>query len=68
MEIAVGEFLLERTVRSRDSNEHQVIEAVSAARARGTTWDRIGEILGLSSQEARERYGAEIEDTEAVSR
>ena len=67
-EIPVGEFLLERTINARDRSEDQVAEAVSAAWATGTTWDRIGEILGLSSQEARERYGAEIEDTEAVSR
>ena len=67
-EIPVGELLLEQTVRSRNSSERQFAEAVAAARARGTSWDRIGEMLAISGSEAQQRYGTEIDETEAVSR
>ena len=67
-EIPIGEFVLWRDVRMRGHGEGRVVEAVAAARTDGTTWDRIGEILGIAGPEARQRYGAEIDETEAVSR
>ena len=67
-EIPISEFVLWRDVRMGGHGENRVGEAVDAARAGGTTWDRIGEILGVSGPEARQRYEAEIDETEAVSR
>ena len=67
-EIPIGEFVLWRDVRMGGHGEGRVVEAVAAARADGTTWDRIGEILGIAGPEARQRYGAEIDEAEAVSR
>ena len=67
-EIPIGEFVLWRDVRMGGHGEGRVVEAVAAARADGTTWDRIGEILGIAGPEARQRYGVEIDETEAVSR
>ena len=66
-EIPVGEFLLERTVNAQDRSEDQVAEVVSAARARGTTWERIGEILGMSARDARQRYESPTDQPEPVS-
>ena len=63
-EIPISEFVLWRDLRMGG----QVGEAVAAASAGGTTWDRIGEILGISGPEARQRYGTAIDETEAVSR
>ena len=56
-EIPVAEFYLGSAAKVRPVNEPQLLEAISAARANGSSWDRISEILGLSAQEARERYG-----------
>ena len=67
-EIPISEFVLWRDVRMGGHGEDRVVEAVAAARAGGTTWDRIGEILGTSGPEARQRYGTAIDETEAVSR
>ena len=60
-EIPVGEYLLERAVWQRDSGESQISEAVAAALAGGATWDRIAEILGTSTPEARQRYERSVE-------
>ena len=67
-EIPISEFALWRDVRMGGHGEDRVVEAVAAARAGGTTWDRIGKILGISGPDARQRYGAEIDEAEAVSR
>ena len=67
-EIPISEFVLWRDVRMGGHGEDRVVEAVAAARAGGTTWDRIGEILGISGPEARQLYGTAIDETEAVSR
>ena len=67
-EIPISEFDLWRAVRMGGHGEDRVVGAVAAARAGGTTWDRIGEIVGISGPEARQRYGTAIDETEAVSR
>ena len=67
-EIPISEFALWRDVRMGGHGEDRVVEAVAAARAGGTTWDRIGKSLGISGPDARQRYGAEIDEAEAVSR
>ncbi len=56
-EVPVAEYLLARAVRERDRSEQEVTEAVSAALEAGTSWSRIGLILGTSGQEAKLRYG-----------
>lgn len=60
-EIPVEEYLLDRAVAARARSERQIIEAVTAARAKGTSWRRIGELLGTSAQAAQQRYGAFVD-------
>lgn len=59
----VTEHLLERAALARAMGERQVIDAVRAARGSGTSWKRIGDILGTSAQAAQQRYGAVVEST-----
>lgn len=54
----VEEYLLERAAINRARSERQVVEAVVSARAKGLSWQRIGEILGTSAQAAQQRYTA----------
>ncbi len=35
-------------------------QAVADARSRGLSWSQIGEILGVSGQEARQKYGTRV--------
>ena len=67
-EVPIGEFDLWRAVRIGGDREDHVVEAVAAARAGGATWSRIGEILGCSGQEARQRYDEAITDATTVGR
>ena len=57
------EYLLERAALARARGERQIVDAVTAARANGVSWQRIGELLGTSAQAAQQRYGAVIEAT-----
>ncbi len=57
----VEEYLLERATIARTRGERQVVEAVAAARTKGMSWQRIGEILGTSAQAAQQRYAAVAE-------
>jgi hypothetical protein len=57
----VEEYLLERAAMARARSEREIVEAVSAARAKGLSWRRIGEFLGTSAQAAQQRYGAFVE-------
>jgi len=57
----VEEYLLERATITRARSERQVLDAVTAARAKGLSWQRIGDILGTSAQAAQQRYGAVVE-------
>ena len=52
----VAEYLLERAALARARSERQVVDAVTAARAEGVSWQRIGEMLGTSAQAAQQRY------------
>ena len=60
-ERVVEEYFLERAMISRARSERQVVDAVAAARIKGLSWQRIGEILGTSAQAAQQRYGAIVE-------
>ena len=55
-EVPVTEYLLARAVRERDRSEQEVTGAVAAALEAGTSWSRIGLILGTSEHEAKLRY------------
>lgn len=57
----VEEYLLERAAVARARGERQIIDAVTSARAKGISWQRIGEILGTSAQAAQQRYAAIVE-------
>jgi len=57
----IEEYLLERATVARARGERQVLDAVTAARSKGMSWQRIGDILGTSAQAAQQRYGAAVE-------
>ncbi|MCC6434839.1 MAG: hypothetical protein IT196_07410 [Acidimicrobiales bacterium] len=57
----VEEYLLHRAALARARSEQQVIDAIVAARAAGTSWQKIGTILGTSAQAAQQRYGPVVE-------
>ena len=57
----VEEYLLQRAALARARSEQQIVEAVTAARTKGISWQRIGELLGTSAQAAQQRYGGVIE-------
>ena len=52
----VEEYLLERAVLARARSERQVVDAITIARAKGVSWQHIGELLGTSAQAAQQRY------------
>ena len=56
-EIPVEEYLLQRAVVSRARSEQQLLDAVAQARAKGLSWQKIGELIGVSAQAAQQRYG-----------
>ena len=60
-ERSVEEYLLERAALARARSERQIVDAVTAARAKNIPWQRIGELLGTSAQAAQQRYGAVVE-------
>ena len=53
----VEEYLLERAALARARSERQIVDAITAARTKGVSWTRIGELLGTSAQAAHQRYG-----------
>ena len=57
----VEEYLLERAALARARSERQIVDAVTAARSNGVSWQRIGELLGTSAQAAQQRYSAVVE-------
>ena len=63
-EIPVAEFYLGCAAAIRPRDEAQIAEAVSAARAAGTPWTRIAEILNTTPQAAQDHYASLIESTE----
>lgn len=57
----VEEYLLQRAALARAHSERQIVDAVAAARTAGTSWAKVGQLLGTSAQAAQQRYGAVIE-------
>ncbi|MEX1004085.1 MAG: hypothetical protein WD990_05850 [Acidimicrobiia bacterium] len=62
-QVPVEEHLLRRATLARARSEREVVDAVSAARTSGMSWNKIGEILGTSAQGAQQRYGAVVEQS-----
>ena len=56
-EMSVTSALLERSIWDRE-----LCRAVAAARATGTTWERIGNLLGITSQAAHKKYAPLMKD------
>ncbi len=51
----------ERTIEAPTEVSHnQIVEAVCWARDEGTSWERIGELLGTSAAAAQACYGTQI--------
>lgn len=63
-EIPVAEYYLGCAAATHPQDETQLIEAVSAARAAGTPWPRIAEILNTTPQAAQDHYTPLIETAE----
>jgi hypothetical protein len=57
----VEEYLLQRAALDRARSERQIVDAVIAARATGTSWQKIGTLLGTSAQAAQQRYGPVVD-------
>lgn len=57
----VEEYLIQRAAIARARSERQIVEAVTAARSKGLSWQRVGELLGTSAQAAQQRYGHLVE-------
>ena len=60
-ERSVEEYLLERATIARARSERDVVDAVTRARTKGMSWQRIGAVLGTSAQAAQQRYGSVVE-------
>ena len=56
-EVPVAEYLLQRASKNRERTELQVADAVHAARAAGTSWAKIGSLIGSTGETAKRRYG-----------
>lgn len=60
-ERTVEEYLLERAAIARARSERDIVDAVTRARSKGMSWQRIGGVLGTSAQAAQQRYGPVVE-------
>lgn len=49
-----------RWINQFDEVNEALAQAVADARSRGLTWNQIGELLGVSGEEARKKYGARV--------
>ena len=62
--VPAAEFYLKCVYEAFPEGETQLVEAVSAARAAGTPWPRIAQILGTTPQAIRDQYAPLIKSTE----
>ena len=60
-EVPVHEYELRRAAGAANRRHSRVVGAVATARRAGTTWTRIGEILGISGPEAERCYDGTTE-------
>lgn len=52
----VAEYLLKRAAEQRARCEHQIAQAVAAARAEGSSWREINRVLGTPDETASQRH------------
>ena len=64
-EVPVHEYELRRAARATRRRHSHIVGAVATAREAGTTWTRIGEILGISGPEAERCYDSASEPLES---
>lgn len=58
-EVPVHEYELRHAARATSRSHSRIVRAVATAREGGTSWTRIGEILGISGPEAKRCYDRE---------
>ena len=56
--VSPAEYELIAAARNRAKAEARMSAAVATARREGTSWSKIGKVLGTSGEAARQRYGA----------
>lgn len=56
-EASIDAYPLRRAAYERAESERKVSEAVSEARAQGTSWDEISRVLGMPTESVRRLYG-----------
>ena len=65
-EVPAAEYLLVRAARGQDCCDEHLVQALRAAREQGTSWERIGAILGITSQQAQRLGAASIDAPQVV--
>ncbi|MBS9534651.1 hypothetical protein KIH27_13745 [Mycobacterium sp. M1] len=55
-QVSPAEYELVAAARDRAKAEARVAAAVAAARREGTSWAKIGRVVGTSGEAARQRY------------
>ena len=63
----VAEYLLKRVAEHKARCEHQIAQAVAAARAEGSSWREISRVLGAPDETASQRYGLTEQDRPYVT-
>lgn len=56
--VSPAEYELIVAARDRAQAEERMAAAVAAARREGTSWAKIGKVVGTSGEAARQRYAA----------
>ena len=62
--VPTAEFYLKCVYETSPDGETKLVEAVSAARAAGTPWSRIAQILNTTPQAAQKQFAPLIKSTE----
>ena len=57
----VEEYLLRRAALAQARSRRQSVDAVAVARSAGMSWSKIGELLGVSTRAAQQRYGTFVD-------
>lgn len=55
----IAEYLLKRAAEHKTRCEHQIAQAVAAARAEGSSWREINRVLGAPDETASQRHAGE---------
>ncbi len=66
-EVPAAEYLLARAARGRDCRDEHAVQVLRGAREQGTSWERIGAILGITSQQAQRLQAASTDARRVVA-